>query len=83
MAPEVIAALLAQFGPPAITLVGTLITNIENKTLITGAQWITMISGIAASTAQVEMAKELMAAGITSTDPRYIQLIALTQPKAS
>jgi hypothetical protein len=82
MSAAVIAELLATFGPGAITLITQLITNIENNTTVTPSQWQAMIAGISASTATTEMAKELQAAGITSTSPQYIALIAATKPTA-
>jgi hypothetical protein len=75
MSAVLIAQLLAAFGPSAITLIDQLITSIENNQPVTSAQWATLISGIQSSTAAIEMAKELQAAGISSTDPKYIALV--------
>lgn len=80
MSAVLIAQLLATFGPSAVNLITQLITNIENNTTVTAAQWATLIAGVTVSTATTEMAKELAAAGIVSTDPRYIALIAATKP---
>ena len=80
MSAALIIQLLAQFGPSGITLVTQLISLIEANGAVTSAQWATMISGIAATTPQTEMAKELVAAGISQTDPRYLALIAATKP---
>jgi hypothetical protein len=79
MSAALIAQLIAAFGPSAIQLVGQLITLIESNAMVTSAQWATLVSSITASTATTEMAKELQAAGIASTDPRYIALISATK----
>jgi hypothetical protein len=80
MSAALIAQLIAAYGPSAINLITQLITLIETNGTVTSAQWATMISGITTTTAQSEMAKELAAAGILPTDPRYIALIAATKP---
>ena len=80
MSAALIAQLIAAFGPSAINLVTQLIALIESNGTVTSAQWATLISGISASTAETEMAKQLKAAGIAPTDPRYIALIAATKP---
>jgi hypothetical protein len=82
MSAALIAQLIAAFGPAAIQLITQLIALIETNTNVTSAQWQTLIAGIEASTATTEMAKQLKTAGIAPTDPRYIALIAETQPKA-
>lgn len=80
MSAILIGQLLATYGPSAINLINQLITLIETNGTVTAVQWAAMISGITATTAQSEMAKELAAAGILPTDPRYIALIAATKP---
>jgi hypothetical protein len=83
MSAALIAQLIAAFGPSAISLVTQLITLIESNSTVTSAQWATLIAGIEASTATTEMAKQLQAAGISTTDPRYLALIAATKPAAA
>lgn len=80
MSAALIAQLIAAFGPSAINLVTQLIALIESNGTVTSAQWATLISGISASTAETEMAKQLKAAGISPTDPRYLALIAAATP---
>jgi hypothetical protein len=80
MSAALIASLIAQFGPEGITLVTQLIALIESNGTVSSAQWQSLISNISASTAETEMAKELAAAGIAPTDPRYIALISATKP---
>lgn len=80
MSPTLIAQLLVALGPPAYSLITQLITYIEGGATVTSAQWATLIAGIQTSNATTEMAKQLQAAGISATDPRYLALIALTKP---
>lgn len=79
MSAVLIAQLIGTFGPSAINLVTQLIAMIESNANVTSAQWATLIAEIQGSNATTEMAKQLAAAGITSTDPRYIALIAATK----
>jgi hypothetical protein len=80
MTPAIIIQLIATYGPSAINLITQLIALAESNTTVTSSQWATLISSIATTTAQTEMAKELAAAGIAPTDPRYIALVGATKP---
>lgn len=79
MPAALIIQLLTTFGPSAINLVNQLISMVESNANVTSAQWATLIAEIQGSNATTEMAKQLAAAGINSTDPRYIALIAATK----
>lgn len=76
MSAALIAQLLAEFGPSAISLITTLITLIENNQNVTAAQWATLASEIQTSTAASEMTKQLLAAGVQPTSPQFIALVA-------
>lgn len=76
MSAALIASLLAEFGPSAVTLITALIANIENNQNVTAAQWATLAASIQSSTAASEMAKQLQAAGVSATSPQFIALVA-------
>lgn len=69
MTPLVIAQLLAQFGPPAVTLITTLIQKWESNTPVTPAEW------AALSTSLLQNAKDRMTAQLTAAgiDPNSAQ----------
>lgn len=78
MTPEIIISLLAQFGPPAITLIDGLITKWEKQDVVTPEEWAALTASLRL-TASDHMTKQLNAAGIPLNDPHAIALLALTK----
>jgi hypothetical protein len=78
MSAVLIAQLLATFGPSAISLVETLIGNIENNQPVTASQWAQLQASLK-QTAADKMKLQLAAANIPLTDPHAAALLALAQ----
>ena len=78
MPPIIIAQLIAQLGPPAITLIDGLITKWQNNGVVTPEEWAALSASLKLS-ASDQMAKQLTAAGIPLTDPHAVALLALTK----
>lgn len=78
MPPIVIAQLLAQFGPPAVTLIDGLITKWQTQSVVTPEEWAALSASLK-QTAADHMTKQLQAAGIALDDPKSLALLALSK----
>ena len=78
MPPIIIAQLITQLGPPAITLIDSLITKWSNSGVVTPEEW-AALSALLKTSASDHMTKQLQAAGIALDDPHAVALLALTK----
>ena len=73
-----IVQLLTTFGPSAVQLISTLISTWESNGIVTAAQWTTLAASLTL-TAQDQMKKQLLAAGIDPTSPQGIAMLNLAK----
>ena len=75
---NIIIQLLAQFGPPAVTVIDGLITKWQNNGVVTADEW-AALSLLLKQSAADHMTSQLVKAGIPLTDPHAVALLALTK----
>ena len=77
MSAALILQLLAQFGPPAIQLIDTLIAKWQTNGTVTADEW-TALSAMLKQSASDRMTAQLKAAGIDPASAQAQALLALT-----